>query len=99
MSVAEVKTGLANGTLELIDIRTDQERDEIDIGGIHIEADELEQELKYLQNGKTKVLYCSSGKRSGEAVKKLKILFPDLAVFSMDGGLKEWFSLSHPPIH
>ena len=72
ISVADVKQGLADGTLELLDIRTDQERDDIDIGGVHIEVDELEDNMDYLNTGITKVLYCSSGKRSGEAVKLIK---------------------------
>jgi molybdopterin/thiamine biosynthesis adenylyltransferase/rhodanese-related sulfurtransferase len=92
MSVDEVKKGLTDNTLELVDIRTDQERDVIDIGGTHIEADELEDNLEYLSDGKTKVLYCSSGKRSGEAAKQLKEILPDLSVFSLEGGLKAWFS-------
>jgi molybdopterin/thiamine biosynthesis adenylyltransferase/rhodanese-related sulfurtransferase len=91
MSVNEVKKGLADNTLELVDIRTDQERDDIDIGGVHIEADELEDNLAYLNSGKTKVLYCSSGKRSGEAVKTIKQLLPNTQLFSLDGGLKAWF--------
>jgi len=91
LSVDEVKKGLTNGTLELIDIRTDQERDEINIGGEHFEADELEQNLEYIATGKPKVFYCSSGKRSAEAVKKVKQLLPHAEVFSLSGGLKAWF--------
>jgi molybdopterin/thiamine biosynthesis adenylyltransferase/rhodanese-related sulfurtransferase len=94
MSVDEVKKGLANNTLELVDIRTDQERDVVDIGGVHIEADELEENMEYMNNGKTKVLYCSSGKRSGEAVKRIKQLLPNAQLFSLDGGLKAWFEFS-----
>ena len=92
ITVAEVKEGLKNKTLELLDIRTDQERDTIDIGGEHIEADELEDNWDYLNNGTTKVLYCSSGKRSGEAVKMIKQKFPNAKVFSMEGGLGAWFN-------
>jgi len=94
MAVSEVKKGLENNTLELLDIRTDQERDEIDIGGEHIEADELEGNLDYILNGKPKVLYCSSGKRSAEAVKMLKKAHPEAKVFSLEGGLQEWFKNS-----
>jgi adenylyltransferase/sulfurtransferase len=90
-TVKEVKAGLENGTIELLDIRTDQERDEIDIGGEHIEADELEDHLGYILNGKAKVLYCSSGKRSAESVKMLLKNHPEAKVFSMEGGLQEWF--------
>jgi len=92
MSVDDVKKGLEDNTLELLDIRTDQERDEIDIGGEHIEVDELEDNWDYITNGTTKVLYCSSGKRSGEAVKMIRKKFPDAKVFSLEGGLGAWFS-------
>lgn len=91
LSVIEVKSGLANNSLELVDIRTDQERDEIDIGGIHFEVDEIDDNMDYLNDGKVKVLYCSSGKRSGEAVKVIRQKFPDAQVYSLAGGLKAWF--------
>ncbi|MEO8885994.1 MAG: HesA/MoeB/ThiF family protein [Mucilaginibacter sp.] len=93
MLVEDVKKGLATGWLELVDIRTDQERDIIDIGGIHIEADELEDNLNYLDNSVTKVLYCSSGKRSGEAVKAIQYKLKNTKVFSLEGGLQAWFGL------
>jgi len=91
MSVSDVKKGLLNNSLELIDIRNDQERDAIDIGGTHIEADELEDNWDYINNGVVKVLYCSSGKRSGEAVKMIKQKFPHTQVYSLEGGLGAWF--------
>ena len=91
LTVAEVKQGLSDHTLELVDIRTDQERDEIDIGGVHFEADELDENMDYLTDMRTKVLYCSSGKRSAEAVKYIKQKSPDAKVYSLAGGLKAWF--------
>ena len=92
MTAAEVKKGLQDKTLELLDIRTDQERDEIDIGGVHIEVDELPDNWDYINNGTTKVLYCSSGKRSAEAVKMIKKRFPGAKVYSLEGGLSSWFT-------
>jgi len=91
MSVQEVKAGLAEDTLELVDIRTDQERDAINIGGVHFEADEVDEHAGYLTNARVKVLYCSSGKRSAEAVKLIKQKWPNAKVFSLEGGLKAWF--------
>jgi molybdopterin/thiamine biosynthesis adenylyltransferase len=91
LSVAEVKKGLADNTLELVDIRTDQERDEIDIGGIHFEADEIDENMDYLTNEKVKVLYCSIGRRSAEAVKQIKKKGPNAKVYSLQGGLQAWF--------
>lgn len=92
ITVADVKKGLADNTLELIDIRTDQQRDEIDIGGIHFEADEIDENMAYLTNPTVKVLYCSTGKRSGEAVKQIKKLSPNAKIYSLEGGLQAWFS-------
>jgi molybdopterin/thiamine biosynthesis adenylyltransferase/rhodanese-related sulfurtransferase len=91
MSVDEVKAGLAEDTLELVDIRTDQERDAINIGGVHFEADEVDEHVDYLINGRIKVLYCSSGKRSAETVKAIKQKWPEVKVYSLEGGLKAWF--------
>ncbi|WP_214070919.1 HesA/MoeB/ThiF family protein [Mucilaginibacter sp. dw_454] len=91
LTVADVKQRLADNTLELVDVRTDQERDEIHIGGIHFEVDEIDENMDYLTNPKVKVLYCSSGKRSGDAVKQIKQKAPDAKVYSLAGGLKAWF--------
>jgi molybdopterin/thiamine biosynthesis adenylyltransferase/rhodanese-related sulfurtransferase len=92
MTVSDVKKGLTDHTLELVDIRTDQERDDIDIGGTHFEADEIDENMAYLTNPTVKVLYCSTGKRSGEAVKQIKKLSPNAKVYSLEGGLQAWFS-------
>jgi adenylyltransferase/sulfurtransferase len=35
-------------------------------------------------------MYCSSGKRSGEAVKLMRNKFPGINIFSLEGGLKAW---------
>lgn len=91
MTVTEVKQALKNGTISLVDIRTDQERDGINIGGIHFEGDEIDDHIDYLTNPTIKVLYCSSGKRSGEAVKLIRQKYPQAKVYSLDGGLKAWF--------
>ncbi|MGY3212727.1 molybdopterin-synthase adenylyltransferase MoeB [Mucilaginibacter sp. HD30] len=92
MSVAEAKAGLGEDTLELVDIRTDQERDAVNIGGVHFEADEIDDHADYLTNERVKVLYCSSGKRSTETVKLIKQKWPTAKVYSLEGGLKAWFA-------
>jgi len=94
LTVEEVLMGLAENRLELVDIRTDEERDQINIGGEHIENVDLKDHLDYLKTGKTKVLYCSSGKRSREAIKTLKELLPGAMIYSLQGGLKAWMERS-----
>jgi molybdopterin/thiamine biosynthesis adenylyltransferase/rhodanese-related sulfurtransferase len=87
INVTDLKKGLAENLFELIDVRTDRERDEFDIGGKHIPLIELEENLDYFSGTGTKVLYCTTGKRSGEAVKLIKQKFPDAKVYSLEGGL------------
>jgi molybdopterin/thiamine biosynthesis adenylyltransferase/rhodanese-related sulfurtransferase len=90
ITAAETKQGLADNTLILVDVRTDQERDEFDIGGIHFELDEVEENLDEFDAEKSYVFYCSSGKRSGEAVKIIQKKMPGIKVFSLEGGLGAW---------
>jgi molybdopterin/thiamine biosynthesis adenylyltransferase/rhodanese-related sulfurtransferase len=90
ISVADLKKGLAENSLELIDIRTDKEREEFNIGGIHVPLDQLYSYIANVNKDVKTVLYCASGKRSGEAIKSIKKNFQDANVFSLDGGLKAW---------
>jgi len=86
ITAAELKAG----QFELVDVRTLQERDLFDIGGKHIPLDEIEENLAYFSNGAPKVLYCATGRRSAEAVKMIKMKFPDAKIFSLKGGLVNW---------
>lgn len=95
ISAADLKERmLHDDSLELIDVRTLQERDAYDIGGTHIPLDELEEYLAYFTSDNAKVIYCSSGKRSDEAVRLIMKRIPEADVFSLEGGLGSW-SLSH----
>jgi len=87
ITVDELKAGLAKNRFELIDVRTLQERDLFDIGGIHIPVEEIEENLELFQSGAPKVLYCATGKRSGEAIKVIKKKYPQAKVFSLEDGL------------
>lgn len=90
ISVIDLKKGLEKNLFELIDVRTERERDEFDIGGKHIPLIELEDYLDYFSGTGTKVFYCSTGKRSVDAVKVIKQKYPDANVFSLEGGLATW---------
>jgi rhodanese-related sulfurtransferase len=79
-----------DSTIELIDVRTEQERDAYDIGGTHMPLDELESYLPYFASTNTKVFYCATGKRSGEAVKLILKKIPEADVWSLEGGLHEF---------
>jgi molybdopterin/thiamine biosynthesis adenylyltransferase/rhodanese-related sulfurtransferase len=90
ISVLELKESIADDTIDLVDVRTEQERDAFDIGGIHIPIDELEGYLAYFTDPKPKVLYCATGSRSEEAVKLVLKLMPEANVFSLQGGLRAY---------
>lgn len=93
ISASELKKGLEENRFELIDVRTERERDEYDIGGKHIPLIELEDHLDYFAGGEEKVFYCATGKRSADAVKVIKQKYSDAKVFSLNGGLEEWEKL------
>jgi len=93
VSVEELKNQIAGNSVRLVDVRTERERDEFDIGGEHIPLDELDGYIDDLDKAINTVFYCSTGKRSGEAVKDIRKKYPDACVFSLDGGLKAWIEL------
>ena len=90
ISVTDLKKGLAEQKVDLIDIRTNDERAHFNIGGNHIPLENIYAYFEYSDKNKKTVLYCASGKRSGEAVKVIKKKYPDANVFSLENGLKGW---------
>lgn len=90
ISVPDLKKEIEEQSVNLIDIRTEQERTIFNIGGSHIPSDQLGEYMAGANRNIKTVLYCASGKRSDEAVKKIKKKFPEANVFSLEGGLKAW---------
>jgi molybdopterin/thiamine biosynthesis adenylyltransferase/rhodanese-related sulfurtransferase len=84
---ANLQKELDDNTIQMVDVRTIQERDLHDIGGVHIPLDELEENINRLHPDKTIVFYCATGKRSGEAVKLIDRLHPQINALSLDGGI------------
>lgn len=86
ISEKELKEKLQRGGVQLIDVRTLQERDAYDIGGEHIPLHELEGRLSDINPQKIIVFYCASGKRSAQAARMFKGKYPEAKVFSLEGG-------------
>ncbi|QKJ31539.1 ThiF family adenylyltransferase [Mucilaginibacter mali] len=95
ISATALKALLPAGTIELIDIRGNEEHEDFNIGGRHIPAYKLERSLDSFDDTKTIVLYCTIGKRSADAVKRLRELKPGLNVVSLEGGVKAWVELDN----
>jgi len=94
ISVMEVKEEITNNTYQLIDVRTPDEHASFNIGGENFHLNELEKNIRELKDTKPIILYCSTGKRSGEAVRYLKQQFPGINIFSLEGGLEKWKQLA-----
>lgn len=92
ISAADVKKGLEENSLELVDIRTTEEREAFNIGGKHVPLEQIYDYMNKLGKDTKTVLYCASGKRSAEAIKVIKKELPDVQVFSLEGGLKSWIA-------
>ena len=89
ISIDDLKKNLKKNVYELIDVRSNEERAQFNIGGQHIPLSKLKENSPALSD-KATVFYCASGKRSVEAVKQIKKQNPDANVFSLEGGMKAW---------
>ena len=76
------------GEMDLLDVRTEQERSIYNIGGLHIPLSELERRKEELKSEKPTLVYCASGKRSEAATALLKNSFPGRTFYSLKGGLE-----------
>ena len=94
ISANDLKKVIDLNEFDLVDVRTYEEHTSFNIGGTLIPLNDLEKNISLLNFKKPLVLYCATGKRSGEAVKLIKSKFPDANVFSLNGGMKEWESES-----
>ncbi|AZA98445.1 thiamine biosynthesis protein [Chryseobacterium joostei] len=75
---------------EIIDVRTAQEHQNFNIGGKNIPIEELHDHFHTISAVSQPILvYCLSGKRSSEAVRKIKKAFPEKEVFSLKGGISK----------
>ncbi|ASU35005.1 HesA/MoeB/ThiF family protein [Mucilaginibacter xinganensis] len=90
ISAVELKIELDQDSVQLIDVRTIEEREEFNIGGEHIPIGVLLSRMDAIDKNKKIIFYCASGKRSAEAVKIMKLKYPGTAAFSLLGGLNDW---------
>jgi rhodanese-related sulfurtransferase len=74
---------------ELVDVRTDEERDAGRIpGSRHVPLDSLAQQATTFDQSKTLVFYCRSGDRSGGAADAFSASGRD--AYSLAGGILAW---------
>lgn len=90
ISVAELKNLIKHDKqLLLLDVRSEQERNAFNIGGILIPLPDLPQQLNKIDRDKNIVVYCHTGARSMMAVKILQDAgYPSAK--SLAGGMMAW---------
>jgi molybdopterin/thiamine biosynthesis adenylyltransferase len=90
ISATDLKKALAENTIQLIDVRTEEEREAFNIGGEHIPIAGLLTHAESIAKNTKTVFYCATGKRSAEAVKIIRSRFHNANVLSLENGLNSW---------
>ena len=88
ISVTDFKNQL--NAFDVIDVRTNEERNDFNIGGTHVPLAEINYSDLASRLTKPVVFICASGKRSAEAVKNMLKIDTKAEVFSLSGGLKAY---------
>jgi sulfur-carrier protein adenylyltransferase/sulfurtransferase len=78
---------LEAGTVQLVDVREEDEFERFNIGGLNLPFSEFEDHLETMTPEKKVVCLCSSGVRSKQAMLMFKKKFPGLDVYNVRGGL------------
>lgn len=86
-------TYLASENAEIIDVRTEEEVEELKIpGSLHMDiygGQEFILQLEQLDKSKTYFLYCRSGARSAQACGIMKQIGFE-TVYNLEGGILQW---------
>jgi rhodanese-related sulfurtransferase len=92
---AKLAEMLENGEAEVVDVRTDGERQAAHLpGSRHVPIESLSAEASNLDSSKTLVLYCRSGDRSGAAADAFAASGRE--AYSLAGGLVAWAEEGRP---
>lgn len=90
MSVTELNERLKNGeTIQLLDVRENDERKIVNIGGHHIPLQEIPARHEELEKDAELVVYCHHGMRSAHAVGWLQSQGFSKAR-NLSGGIDRW---------
>ena len=93
ISISELKAAIQEKQdIVLVDVRTLEEHQAFNIGGLFIPLNELPQRLNEIDQTKAVVTYCRSGGRSLMAVNIL-LAAGFTSVKSLDGGMMAWQSI------
>jgi rhodanese-related sulfurtransferase len=91
ISCSELKDKLRNKEdIFLIDVREDFERNEFNIGGIHIPLTQISKNISSIPSNKPIIIYCKKGIRSVIAIQKIQDKLPSTIFYNLNGGMDAW---------
>jgi adenylyltransferase/sulfurtransferase len=97
LSPAELWALQSEGRLAaLIDVRTEAEYADCNIGGIRLTIQEAAQRIP--QTGIV-VVHCHSGARSAAAIRQLQTQYGYTNLYNLAGGIAAWIAAGYPAIH
>jgi adenylyltransferase/sulfurtransferase len=79
--------------IQLIDVRELFERNEFNIGGIHIPLQDIFEQSSLIQHDIPVVLYCQKGIRSHIAIQRLQERYNFNNLINLEGGMNAWRKL------
>jgi len=80
----------ANENIQLVDVRESWEKELADIGGQLIPIGTLEDKISEISSDKKTIVYCRSGRRSAQAIEKIKGLCNISNIYNLKGGILAW---------
>jgi rhodanese-related sulfurtransferase len=92
ISADEMQSILELEDVQLVDVRTPKEYDEIRIANaqnINFSSPTFEDDITKLDKKKPVILYCKGGNRSAKCAKKLKSAGFE-KIYDLDGGISKW---------
>ena len=91
LSIQQFDEFKQSNNIQLIDVRTSEERVNFNIEGLHLPLDSIKNNPGLtITIDHPVIVYCESGRRSEEAGKLLRKMFPDKIFYSLKGGLKAY---------
>jgi len=91
ISVAELKQLMdEQEDFQLIDVREPDEHEFCNIGGELIPLGAVLNSVNKISREKTVVVYCRSGRRSGDIIKQLQDKFGFTNLYNLTGGILAW---------
>ncbi|REL38856.1 molybdenum cofactor biosynthesis protein MoeB [Rhodohalobacter sp. SW132] len=79
--------------INLVDVRSPEEHERFNIGGTLIPLDEIELRSNEINTETKTVIYCKSGQRSAEAIRRLSDHKETDLLYNLDGGVDSWRDL------